>query len=138
MNESSPPEDLGDAGAARHQWDALIGPFYDEPSLAALLRVSPVTIDRLVADAAILCTTTEDGTKLYPAFQFGPGGELLPGLSTVLAVLRRAGSDDWGHALWLKAPVERFEGRSATDLLSDGDLARAVSAAERDAASWSK
>lgn len=138
MNESPPPEDVGDASAAPDPWDALIGPFYDESSLAALLRASPVTIDSLVADGAILCTTTDDSTKLYPTFQFGPAGELLPGLSTVLPVLRRAGSDDWSHALWLNAPVERFEGRSAADLLRHGDLARAVSAAERDAASWSK
>ena len=124
--------------ASDDAWDELIGPFIDEVSVEKLLHASTDVIARRVDNGDIICTVTEDSTKLYPTFQFGPTGELLPHLSDVLAALRQAGEDSWGHALWLRAPVSMFGGRSAAALLWEGHTSQVVEAATRDAGRWSR
>ncbi|MGY4856860.1 hypothetical protein [Cryobacterium sp. AP23] len=137
---SDPPSrDLAPSGEAQlDPWDALIGPFHDDVGLAQILGMTPETLLRHVVTGAVLCTVTADGTRLYPQFQFGPAGDLLPHLTDVLSALRLAGRDDWGHAQWLTAPVDRYGGRSAATMLRDGDAERVIADAARDARRWSR
>ena len=104
MNTPSEAAKLGDSKGPLDPWNRLVGPFYDELSVAKFLGVSSAALSRQVTDGAVLRTVARDGTILYPQFQFSPTGELLPRLSDVLAILRRAGSDAWGHAQWLTRP----------------------------------
>ena len=127
-----------DKSASDHAWDELIGPFLDEVGVETLLHASTDFVTQRVDNGEIICTVTEDSTKLYPTFQFGPSGELLPHLADVLAVLRQEEEDDWGLALWLNAPVRAFGGRSATALLREGRADQVIEVAVHDAHRWSQ
>lgn len=120
-----------------HPWDTLVGPFYDDLGVARLLRITPETLSSHVESGAVLCTVTHDGSTLYPRFQF-QAGELLPHLREVLSALLQAGRDNWGHAQWLNAPVDRYGGHSAATMLRDGHAQRVITDAVRDAKRWTQ
>jgi hypothetical protein len=128
----------GDSKGPLDPWDRLVGPFYDELSVAKFLGVSSAALSRQVTDGAVLRTVTRDGTNLYPQFQFSPTGELLPRLSDILAILRQAGADDWGHAQWLNTTVDRYDGRSAATMLREGNAERVIADAQQDARRWAQ
>jgi hypothetical protein len=60
------------------------------------------------------------GTLRMPAWQFGPDG-VVPGLPRVLAVLASRGSAIAAQA-WMRTPIAEEGGRSAADLVIDGEL----------------
>lgn len=60
------------------------------------------------------------GTLRMPAWQFGPDG-VVPGLAAVLAVLASRGSAVAAQA-WMRTPIADEGGRSAADLVIDGEL----------------
>lgn len=138
MNTSFEAAKPGDSKGPLDPWDRLIGPFYDELSVAKLLGVSSAALSRQVADGAVLRTVIQDGTNLYPQFQFGPTGELLPRLSEVLSILRQAGPDDWANAQWLNTTVGRYDGRSAAMMLREGHAERVLADATEDARRWAQ
>lgn len=57
---------------------------------------------------------------------------------TILAALQVAGRDNWGHALWLHVPSSAFGGRTAAELLRDGEFEAVLTAAEPDAMRWAQ
>jgi hypothetical protein len=128
-NPDRPRADIPDASP----WNDLIGPFYDS---AGLIRWTKTTQQDLHADTArgnILGVRTEDGDLLYPAWQFGNDGAPTPGLAEVLATLRTTMPDPWANALWLNAPVERFGGKTAVQMLWAGEPGPVLAAARHDA-----
>lgn len=64
------------------------------------------------------------GTLRMPAWQFTADG-VAPGLARVLSVLASRGSAVAAEA-WMRTPIADEGGRSAADLLIDGELERAL------------
>ncbi|TFD14624.1 hypothetical protein E3T42_11465 [Cryobacterium sp. TMT4-10] len=115
-----------------------MGPFYDGASLMRLLAISTEELDRASNAGEILRTRTADGTDLYPSFQLNASVERLAGLREVLTVLDPGLDDPWGDALWLTAVVRRFEGRSAAELMRNGELEPVLAAARQDRTTWDR
>jgi hypothetical protein len=118
---------------ADNQWNELIGPFYDTSGLTRWLGRSRQNVHAHMRRHNILGVQTADGELLYPAWQFDDEGHLLPHLAEVLRTLRAAAPDPWANALWLTAPVERFDGHSAVQLLWNGQAESVLDAARHDA-----
>jgi hypothetical protein len=118
---------------ADNAWNELIGPFYDTSALTRWMRVSRQNVHAHMRRGNILGTQTADGELLYPAWQFDDEGHLLPHLADVLRILRRTSPDAWANALWLTAPVDRFNGYSAVQMLWNGEVAPVLDAARHDA-----
>jgi hypothetical protein len=109
-----------------------IGPFYDEDGLARLLGVKPFELAALQEQKLVLSVHTSART-LFPAWQFGARGELLPELPAVRVVLDPVLPNDLTVARWLHTPTPRFDGRTAADLLRSGETATVIAAAMDDA-----
>lgn len=72
------------------------------------------------------------GEMLYPAWQFDHHGNLVPGLSAVLAILS-SGADPWTIARWLRTRADEL-GVDPMSWLSKGrDPAPVLAAARADA-----
>lgn len=130
----------GSAGgeAAERAWDRF-GPFYGEEEVAALTGLPGVAaVAERARTGRLLAPATSTGRRVYPAWQFGPDAQVLPGLPDVLQTLL-AGTDTWTATVWLATPTERFGRCSAVDLLREGasDVVQQVlAAATEDAARW--
>jgi hypothetical protein len=115
-------------------WQEKIGPFYAASAIATWKGVSRQHIHKLRNQGVLLGVQTTDAkTLLFPAWQFGPGGEPLPHLRQVLEALLPAARDEWSQALWLNVKTPRFGGRSAADLLKLSDPQPVLDAARNDA-----
>jgi hypothetical protein len=75
---------------------------------------------------------------VYPAFQFGARGELLPHLPDVVDLLEPVMKNPLSLARWLNTPAERFDGKSAASALRAGRIDEVVAAARQVAASLSR
>lgn len=114
-------------------WAAAVGPFLDEAGTRGRTGLSSSELGALIVSNDILAVTSSDGVVLVPSFQFGLHGELLPGLRSVTALLRPVCDDNWDLALWLLAPsVDFVGGRSAVELLRDGEVEQVFTIAQRD------
>lgn len=119
-------------------WDRKVGPFFDD---IGVMNVAALTTDELQTSrhfGDILALEVDDHDFLYPTFQFGDRGELLPRLRDVVQVLRPSMSDEWDIALWLRTASNRLDGRSPARLLQLGQAPIAISAAVSAAACWSQ
>lgn len=70
--------------------------------------------------AGRILSVTYGGRDLFPAFQFDAGGQPLPLLRDVLAVLPESFTP-WQRAFWLVAPDFRLDGKRPIDCIKDGD-----------------
>jgi len=113
-------------------WDSRVGPFYDAAGAAALTQKTPSDLALCVAAGDVVEVITSDGVPLYPSFQFGPRGELLPALRITAQTLLPISDDSWDVALWLVTPSAAFDGKNATELLKAGEFEHVISAARRD------
>lgn len=116
-----------------------IGPFYTTASLTALRNVSREAIRQASARGDILRLWTSDAKAVYPAFQFGPKGELLPNLRAVLNVLAQGHDDPWLWAQWLGGRESQAAGlapKTNADLLRAGQTSLVLDRARRAAAAW--
>jgi hypothetical protein len=93
---------------------------------AEFLGVTPQAVTGRRTRGTILAVPMPNGEWVYPACQFTEDG-LVPGLDGLLRVFHDA--DPWTRLAVLLAPAGRFGGRSALDLLRDGDVAGARSIA---------
>ena len=118
-------------------WDERVGPFYDRSGALPLTGLLEVEFKAKVSTDDILEVLTSDGVQLYPSFQFGPLGELLPGLRGLVEILRPLSDDLWDVAIWLATPTERVDGRSAAEVLKAGGLDSVVEIALHDVEMWS-
>jgi hypothetical protein len=102
------PSDLAEAMAAgipdvapTHPYARLLGPFY---SSGGVMRFLKVPTKQALSDrrhrGTVLAAQTDDGTWVYPSFQFDPKrARVHRALVPVLSALR--GAPRWGAALWL-------------------------------------
>lgn len=73
-----------------------VGPFYDSAGVRAWLGITSVDLDERRSHHTILACTTADGQQIFPTWQFGADGTLLPGLRDVLETLA-GGTTTNGH-----------------------------------------
>lgn len=119
----------------RNEWDTLVGPFYEVNGLMAWLGMkSRTNVLHAVQRGEILAVPVGQ-RQFYPTFQFSRGGDLLPHLKEVLAILRPGMASAWTQALWLNTPVPSLGDRSPAEALrrgaSDAVLQAAREAADR-------
>lgn len=96
------------------EWDRLVGPFYN---LEGVSRWQGEPEEVIRKDSRFLRLPTADGEMLFPTFQFGPNGELLPHLDEVIWILRFGLENEWSWALWLNTPLDVWGGRTAAQML---------------------
>jgi hypothetical protein len=113
-------------------WDTRVGPYYDELGVQTVTELTDTELAAHIASNGVLAVTTSDASFLFPVFQFGPHGELLPALPEIAALLDPISDDLWDVALWLHTPTKRFSGLSAAELLHSGRTSEVLRAAERD------
>lgn len=120
----------------KHEADALIGPFYDSTTLAAWRGVTRQALSKAVAKRDLIGLKIGDGSLVFPSFQFGVSGSLLPNLRQVLALVDPDRIDPWGSALWLNTEADEFGGTTAAQALRDGRDEQVLAAARRAAHAW--
>jgi hypothetical protein len=120
----------------KHEADALIGPFYDTPTLAAWRGVTRQALSKATAKRDLIGLKIGDGSLVFPSFQFGASGSPLPNLRQVLALIDPDRIDPWGSALWLNTAAPEFGGTTAAQALRDGRGERVLAAARRAAHAW--
>lgn len=104
----------------KNMWDEAIGPFFDTTGLRQWKGVTRQRVNTLRKSNRLIALTSSNNRLLYPAFQFGPAGELLPHLDEVLPALRRS-YNDWDAALWLNTPSDDWDGKTAAQVLHEGN-----------------
>jgi hypothetical protein len=117
----------------------VIGPFFTTSSLMALRGVTRAAISLSAAKGDILRLWTSDGQPVYPAFQFGPHGELLPGLRFVVGELAHGHEDAWLWAQWLNGASpggDQAVPVTIAERLRDGDRSGVIELARLTAAAW--
>lgn len=120
----------------KHEADALIGPFYDTPTLAAWRGVTRQALSKAAAKRDLIGLKIGDGSLVFPSFQFGVSGAPLPNLRQVLALIDPDRIDPWGSALWLNTAADEFGGTTAAQALRDGRDEQVLAAARRAAHAW--
>lgn len=110
-----------------------LGPYYDSAGLQRRLSVTRQALYGRVERNTVLGVETDDGPRLYPAWQFGPHMRVLPGLPPVLQELHRVAADGFSKAVWLAEPSPELGGVSAAQWLIEGkDAATVLSLAHSD------
>lgn len=122
--------------SVKHEADALIGPFYDTPTLAAWRGVTRQALSKATAKRDLIGLKIGDGSLVFPSFQFGVAGSPLPNLRQVLALVDPDRIDPWGAALWLNTRADEFGGTTAAQALRDGREEQVLAAARRAATAW--
>ena len=121
------------------EWDEILGPFYTTAGVRALLGgVTRQAVESRRQRDAVLGCRTDDGTWLYPTFQFvGADDErvqVLRGLPATLKVFADAGFDGWTLGWWLRTANIHLEGCSPEEWLRSGrsaDVVAEAAAAQR-------
>ncbi|MGH1522833.1 hypothetical protein ACRAWC_01565 [Leifsonia sp. L25] len=98
----------------------VVGPFFDRAGLRAWLGWTETRLEELVAGAHVIQLTTADGTEVFPRYQFDDRGTPLPHLPELWPLLAGA-YGPWSAAAWLNAPDPDGCGRTAADILRNGD-----------------
>lgn len=122
-----------EAAGEMSPWADVVGPCYTVGTLCQVLGVSSRHLSDAGAELRLLRLPTADGVDLFPTFQVR-GGQLCPGMASVLAVLRRGIDDPWTWAQWLNSPG--CNGVIAVESLWKGDVGEVLRDAERDACAW--
>lgn len=101
---------LATADAVRgHQ----LGPLFDIGQVKILLGVdSRQAVSDLTKRGRLLALGISAQRKLYPAFQFGPGGWPYPELASVLAIFAGVIETPYTVAFWLISPQDLLEGET--------------------------
>ena len=129
-------ESFGDMDFLRHSLETgerAIGPCYTLQAASELAGLTLREFRRRTNDGDVL-VLVRGKDRVCPAFQFGDGGALLPGLRKVLAALQVEPFTPYACALWLVARGGMFGKRNAVELLRAGDLEPVLAAARLNAA----
>lgn len=119
-----------------HFYDQTVGPFYDTAGLSRWLGVSRQALNKKVAAHSLIACPLEDGQLVYPVWQFTSSGSVHPAVVTVWRILR-ASADAWTCALWMCAPSDDLDGKTAAQWLVGGyALDPVAQAATADAQRW--
>lgn len=133
------PEEIAEAMAAAlplgHVYDEVSGPFYDTSGLTRWLGISRQRLHQKAAKHAVLACPLDDGSLVYPTWQFLPNGATIPALADVLSTLADGTDDAWMMALWMQAPSEQLDGHRPSEWLRKGRDPQQVIVMARDVAS---
>ena len=119
------PRELGERAAllavAEMAWSRHLGALLDTHQVQALLDVGT---RQAVSDRArrggLLALPTASGRVLFPAFQFGPGGQPHPVLPKVLRIFVDAEVDPWLVGSWFQTRQVLLGGASPADWMGQG------------------
>lgn len=115
-------------GQPDRQWRELIGPFtHTEGALARLGGIPHQELAERAAHRHVLSVVTSDAVRLYPLWQFAPGGGLIAGMAEVLSQFRDADLDDWTLAAWFCSDDPDL-GEAPCDVLLRGEVERVLTA----------
>jgi hypothetical protein len=132
-------EQLLAAVPTRHDLDRLTGPFYDTAGLTKWLDVSRQALDDRTKKGTLLMCPLQDGTRVYPAWQFRNDRTTVPHLAALLKILRVGAESPWTVATWLRTPLSQLDGVDPVSWLDRGGEPEAVLAVARaDADRWSR
>jgi hypothetical protein len=109
-------------------WDRKIGPLYEIAGIAHWLDLKVEEIEKLRIDGYLVSVYDEHGDSfLFPAWQFGISGKLLPHLKEVVDMLKvkLVRSPD-EVALWLATKRKSFGGTTAYHCLRNGQIDRVL------------
>jgi Lsr2 len=138
-NPAELAEQLVAAVPTRHDLDRLTGPFYDTAGLTKWLDVSRQALDDRTKKGTLLMCPLQDGTRVYPAWQFRNNRTTVPHLARVLKILRVGAESPWTVATWLRTPLSKLGGVDPVSWLDRGGEPEAVlTAARADADRWSR
>ena len=116
---------------------AEVGPFYGTATVAAVLGVSMSTVYARTRSSTVLSCRTGSGRIVFPVWQFGPDGRVLPGLVKVLRVLGDSGVSALTLASWLRSPEIELGGRTPLAcLLAGGEDELVLLVTSHAAAGW--
>jgi hypothetical protein len=122
--ELGDPKDLATRMVAsvpeRSPWNA-VGPFYSTTGVARVLGgISRQAVEDRRRRQRLIALRTQEGTWLYPAFQFDDRGRLLPAVVAAHRSLAVGRIEAWTAAAALLGPQPELEGRSIRDHLAAG------------------
>lgn len=116
-------------------WVKIVGPCYTVASMARTLGWTEPDVHAASETLRLLALKTDDGVTLYPAFQLHDG-QVVEGLSDVLAVLQAGTASRWTWAQWLNTPLPDEDPPRAIDALLAGRLDQVLRDARHDAWAW--
>jgi hypothetical protein len=118
-------------------WAEAVGPFYDAATVATVLGVSVSALTARTRRSTVLACRTSSGSWVFPVWQFGAGGQVLPGLVPVLQVLGDSDVSAWTLASWLLSPEAELGGRPPLAVvLAGGEDDLVLLVAGQAAAGW--
>jgi hypothetical protein len=111
-------------------WAEHLGGFYDAATVGKVLSRGgrPVSRQAVHKRRGLLALTTGSGRVVYPAFQFVAGG-VLPGLEAIQRAVPEELASRWTLASWLVSPQPELGGQSPVQLLREGGVGPALTAA---------
>lgn len=111
-----------------------LGPYYDTGGLRRRLGgVKRQALEGRRRRNTLLAVEADDGSLLYPTWQFTKDFGVVEGLPAVLRELGKVAEDGFSKAVWLTTPQDVLGGRTAAEWLSErGDPERVRVAAESD------
>lgn len=120
-------------------WAKIVGPCYTEASIRRTLGWTSEQVAAAVESLSLLELETDDGVRLYPAFQIA-GDRVVDGVADVLRVLSTGTGGRWTWAQWLNTSVDDETGEeapSAIEQLRAGQIEDVLRDARHTAAAWS-
>ena len=118
------PERIADAMVAAlplgHVFDEVSGPFYDTSGLTRWLEISRQALHQRVTRHTVLACPLDDGSVVYPTWQFLDSGATISSLAEVLTTLAEGSDDAWMSALWMRAPSDDLDGDPPSEWLRQG------------------
>lgn len=113
-----------------------LGPYFDTRGLRNRLGVSRQALSARVARGTLLGVESDDGSTLYPTWQFTPELTVIRGLSGTLKVLSLGGvRDGFTKAVWLNSQRTELDEMSPREwLLAGGSPVSVRELAEADIA----
>ncbi len=101
--------------ASEAVWGRHLGPLFDMDQTRTLLNVgSRQAVSDLARRGRLLALEASGGRKLYPAFQFGPGGRPYAEVPRVLEIFAGAVESPYTIASWFVSPQDLLEGETPT------------------------
>ncbi|MFT4166357.1 MAG: hypothetical protein QM650_14050 [Microlunatus sp.] len=113
----------------------MLGPYYDTSGLRQRLGVTRQALAGRVQRDTLLGVEADDGSILYPVWQFDHHLKVLAGLPAILQELNQVATDGFSKALWLCTPQDDLNQKTSAEWLAEsGDAERVRHLAEADVA----
>lgn len=102
-------------------WHKHLGPLYTSKEVRELMgRGTRQSVSELVKRRRLLALPQKDGRLGFPAFQFGPGGDRLSGLESILELFDGAVETQYTIASWFVSPEPLLKNATPAEWLRRG------------------